>query len=176
MQHSRRNQRQKPGYYNAGVFMCSPSPSEHCRLLEALETHEHRGLAEQDLLNDICKTRALPQAYNAQKWISFLDPALWDSMDPVRIVHYNNAKPWALDDNGEVTKVVRAENENCPWLVQVGLLPLRTASRRGGVAARPICCILVKGVCFFDHELCAAAGMARCVWGQGTQREEASRC
>jgi len=113
----------KPGSYcNAGVLLLRPSEAVHGELMRRLSNYKSRGLAEQDLLHDVFtaagRTRVLDQSYNAQKWIRICAPDLWSSYD-LKVIHFNNAKPWSLKAAaaGAVEPCFAAENRECPDLV-----------------------------------------------------------
>ncbi|CAG9460727.1 unnamed protein product [Pedinophyceae sp. YPF-701] len=84
-------------YFNAGMFVMAPSRAEAARFERLLRSGEVRvgGFAEQDFLNEIYagEWRALPVAFNAQKFIRMHHPDLFD-VDSVAIIHYTDAKPW----------------------------------------------------------------------------------
>jgi len=113
----------KPGSYcNAGVLLLRPSAAVHRELMSQLSGYRSRGLAEQDLLHDVFtaagRTRVLDQGYNAQKWIRICAPDMWSSYD-LKVIHYNNAKPWSLQAAaaGAVEPCFAAENDECADLV-----------------------------------------------------------
>lgn len=108
-------------YCNAGVMILRPSQAQYDRLLKTLETFKHRGLAEQDLFHEVftCRgcTKVCSQGYNAQKWIFVCAPEIWETFD-LKIIHYNNEKPWSLED-GKVVRSTKEENMYCAELVSM---------------------------------------------------------
>lgn len=108
-------------YCNAGVIILRPSQVQHHRLLQTLKTFKHSGLAEQDLFHEVFTRRGLTkvceQGYNAQKWIFICAPEIWATFN-LKIIHYNNEKPWALED-GKTVPSIKKENVHCAELVRL---------------------------------------------------------
>jgi len=108
-------------YCNAGVMMLRPSQAQYDRLLKTLKTFKHRGLAEQDLFHEVftCRgcTKVCEQGYNAQKWLFMCAPEIWQTFD-LKIIHYNNEKPWALE-GCKVVQSIKKENRYCEELVSL---------------------------------------------------------
>lgn len=111
-------------YCNAGVLLLRPSAALHDELLQRLHGYKTRGLAEQDFLHDVFtsagRTKVLEQGYNAQKWIRICAPDLWQTYE-LKIIRYNDTKPWALcgSASDSVEASFEAENAECADLVRL---------------------------------------------------------
>ena len=84
-------------YFNAGVFVFSPSLETFRVLFKKLETWQPTRFAEQDFLNDFYrgKWNALPLSYNFGKPNFWLAPDLCTSISMLKVVHFSGrAKPW----------------------------------------------------------------------------------
>lgn len=87
----------RPSYFNAGMFVMTPSVKELARIEAALEAGELiiGGYAEQDALNCFYSNvwQPLPHTFNLQKGIKHHHPELWCPFDSA-VIHYTDKKPW----------------------------------------------------------------------------------